>query len=293
MTQYTLEDFKYQLGYDGHPVDTQKALDMLKEIGTDATNEIGETPLIIAAYLGQSEVLKTLIPNYAHIDHTNNFGDSALLAACDQRRLESIKLLIEAGAAIEQQDRFGYTPLAKIFTNTFSDPIPCATYLIQQGAKLTERVIDMGKAWDKERFEAFVENYHNPDKQAIDKLTQAFWGIFYNKNGATPNWEIIKELCIAEVLIIKKNNTQQEVYNLESFITPRKKLLSDGTLLDFEEKEIEEETQIIGNIAQRATKYTKEGLLNGEYFQQNGHKLFQYVKTDKGWQISAVVWEDE
>ena len=134
---------------------------------------------------------------------------------------------------------------------------------------------------------------NNTDKQAIDKLTQDFWGIFYNKNGATPNWQIIEELCIAEVLIIKKIKTQQEVYNLESFITPRKKILSDGTLLEFEEKEIEEETHIIGNIAQRATKYTKEGLLNGEYFQQNGHKLFQYIKTEKGWQISAVVWEDE
>mgnify|MGYP001126987928 CR=1 FL=1 len=158
MTQYTLEDFKYQLGYDGHLVDTQKALDILKEIGTDATNEIGETPLIIAASLGQSEVLKTLIPGYVNIDHTNNFGDSALLVACNQRRLGCIKLLIEAGAAIEQKDRFGNAPLAKIFTNTFSDPLPSATYLIQQGAKLTERVMHMGTTWDKERFEAFIKD---------------------------------------------------------------------------------------------------------------------------------------
>ncbi|OJJ20158.1 hypothetical protein BKI52_16940 [marine bacterium AO1-C] len=131
------------------------------------------------------------------------------------------------------------------------------------------------------------------DKKAIDEVTTAFFGIFSNKNGAKPDWNLIAELCITEAIIIKKTHQQQEVYNLESFISPRKKILSDGTLRDFEEKEIEEDTKIIGNIAQRATKYVKEGYLNGEYFKQQGNKFFQYIKTDKGWQINAVVWEDE
>jgi len=131
------------------------------------------------------------------------------------------------------------------------------------------------------------------DKQAIDKITTAFFGIFSNKGNIKPNWNMIAELCIAEVIIIKKEHKQQEIYNLESFITPRKKMLSDGTLQDFTEKEIQEETKIIGNIAQRATKYVKEGYLNDVYFKQQGNKLFQYIKTDKGWQISSVVWEDE
>ncbi|HAS47225.1 MAG TPA: DUF4440 domain-containing protein [Microscillaceae bacterium] len=131
------------------------------------------------------------------------------------------------------------------------------------------------------------------DKQAIDKITTAFFGIFSNKNNTKPDWDKITELCIAEAIIIKKVHQQQEIYNLKSFIAPRKKILSGGTLQDFEEKEIQEETKIIGSIAQRATKYVKEGYLNGVYFKQQGHKLFQYLKTDKGWQINAVVWEDE
>ena len=34
-------------------------------------------------------------------------------------------------------------------------------------------------------------------------------------------------------------------------------------------------------------------LNNLEYFETNGNKLFQYVKTSKGWRISSVIWEDE
>ncbi len=131
------------------------------------------------------------------------------------------------------------------------------------------------------------------DKQAIDDITTAFFGIFSNKDGEKPDWNLIAELCIAEAMIIKKEYAQQEIYNLESFVAPRKKILSDGTLQNFEEKEIQEETKIIGNIAQRATTYVKEGYLNGVHFKQQGNKLFQYIKTNNGWKINSVVWEDE
>ncbi len=159
MAKNKLDTFKNHLGYDGKKFNGEKALAILNEIGVNATNDIGETPLIIAAYLERVEILKTIIEQTQNIDYKvqGSITETAILEACGQRRLESIKLLVEAGANLEQEDRFGLTPLSKIFTNTFSDPIPSATYLVSKGAKITDRVIKMGMSWNKEKFTDFLK----------------------------------------------------------------------------------------------------------------------------------------
>eukprot|EP00388_Colpodella_angusta_P006091 GDKJ01018310.1.p1 GENE.GDKJ01018310.1~~GDKJ01018310.1.p1 ORF type:complete len:324 (+),score=36.86 GDKJ01018310.1:2124-3095(+) len=159
MGKNKLDTFKNHLGYDGKKFNAEKALSVLNEIGVNATNDIGETPLIIAAYLERIEILKTIIEQTQNIDQKveGSITETALLEACGQRRLESIKLLVEAEANLEQEDRFGLTPLSKIFTNTFSDPIPSATYLVSKGAKITDRVIKMGMSWNKEKFTDFLK----------------------------------------------------------------------------------------------------------------------------------------
>jgi ankyrin repeat protein len=159
MAKNKLDTFKIHLGYDGKKINAEKALLVLNEIGVHATNDIGETPLIIAAYLERIEILKTIIEQTQNIDHKveGSITETALLEACGQRRLESIKLLVEAEANLEQEDRFGLTPLSKIFTNIFSDPIPSATYLISNGAKITDKVIEMGISWNKEKFTDFLK----------------------------------------------------------------------------------------------------------------------------------------
>lgn len=159
MAKNKLDTFKNHLGYNGKKYNEEKAISILNEIGVNATNEIGETPLIIAAYLDRIEVLKLIIEQDPMIDFRvqGSISETALLEACGQRRLESIKLLLEAGADIEQEGRFGLTPLATIFTNTFSDPIPCAAYLVSKGAKVTERVLQMGISWNAERFTEFLK----------------------------------------------------------------------------------------------------------------------------------------
>lgn len=160
MAKNKLDVFKNHLGYNGKKVNVEKALEVLEEIGVNATNDIGETPLIIVAYLGQTAVLKKIISEVDNVDFSvpDRAIASALLEACGQRRLESIQLLVEAGANLEQEDKYGLTPLAKIFTNTFSDPIPCATYLLSKGAKMTERVIKLGTAWNSAKFNEWLKS---------------------------------------------------------------------------------------------------------------------------------------
>ncbi len=132
----------------------------------------------------------------------------------------------------------------------------------------------------------------NTDKLEIDNITKIFFSIFSNTS-QKPDWNIINKVCIPETIIIKKTGTSEVIYNVKSFIKPRRKILTDGTLTDFEEWETEEETKIIKNIAQRFSKYQKSGYLQGTYFKQNGKKLFQFIKTESGWKISSLIWEDD
>ena len=129
------------------------------------------------------------------------------------------------------------------------------------------------------------------NKEQIDSLVKKFFTVFTNKD-QHPDWHILSALCIPEVIIIKKSGLSQEVYNLDTFIQPRKTLLSNGTLLQFEEAETGESTHIICNMAQRSSTYQKSGFLNGGFFQGRGSKFFQFIKTEDGWKINALVWED-
>lgn len=131
------------------------------------------------------------------------------------------------------------------------------------------------------------------DKLEIDNITKVFFGLFTNTNQTQPDLSAIYTTCISECIIVKKMEGAEIVYTLESFIAPRKTILSDGTLTEFEEHEIAEETKVIGHIAQRYSRYQKSGYLNGEYFMEYGHKFFQFVKTQDGWRINSFIWEDD
>jgi hypothetical protein len=136
-------------------------------------------------------------------------------------------------------------------------------------------------------------NIHSADKIEINYLTKQFFNLFDNTDHKIPDWAIVQKLCIPEIIIIKKTGLSEVVYNLASFIEPRKTILSDGTLANFQEQELQEETQIIGHIAHRQSRYQKSGKLSGRSFIETGTKLFQFIKTNHGWRINALVWEDD
>lgn len=131
------------------------------------------------------------------------------------------------------------------------------------------------------------------DKFQIDQIVAAFFAVFNNTGNRQPDWSVVYKLCIPQTMIIKKNGVEEIIYNLDNFIEPRKKLLSDGVLINFEEYETKEETNIKGSIAQRFSEYRKKGDLNGEHFDESGNKMFQFIRNKEGWRISSVIWEDD
>ena len=130
-------------------------------------------------------------------------------------------------------------------------------------------------------------------KPILDELTKRFFNLFTNKDRIEPDVDNIYQLCIAEAVIIKNTGTTPEIYRLEQFVNPRKKILTDGTLTDFSEEEVTERTEIFGNIAQRFCLYKKSGYLSGHYFETKGMKTIQFVNTPSGWKISSLAWDDE
>ena len=136
-------------------------------------------------------------------------------------------------------------------------------------------------------------NGTSQDRAAIDELVRRFFAAFTNKDGAVPDVEVFAGLFIPSGVILKAISREPEVYSVRNFIEPRARILSDGTLTDFSEEEIDARTDIVGNIAQRVSLYRKSGLTLGKRLEGKGIKVLQFVRTSAGWRLSAVAWDDE
>jgi RimJ/RimL family protein N-acetyltransferase len=140
------------------------------------------------------------------------------------------------------------------------------------------------------------ENSHlyeaSTDRIFIAEATRSFFSAFTNKGNNVPDLHVLKDICIPEVLLINRRQSNTEVFDLPSFVESTKKILIDGSLLEFEEKEIFEETKIAHGIATRLSQYEKEGIVYKQKFKMKGHRFFQFLKLKQSWKISSILWED-
>lgn len=138
----------------------------------------------------------------------------------------------------------------------------------------------------------FSSKEEKTEKCKLNNLVQKFFEVFTNTNGRVPNLNILKDIMIPEATIINNTTEVSEIYTLDGFITPRKKLLTGGTLTDFQEYEVSNTTEIYNNTAHRFSLYYKGGKMNGETFETIGQKSFQFVKLNDNWKIASVIWFD-
>jgi hypothetical protein len=130
-------------------------------------------------------------------------------------------------------------------------------------------------------------------KAELDQLMRAFLGAFTNTGGSRPNVEVVREVFIPQGTIIKNIGGDPVIYDLDAFVEPREKILTDGTLTEFSEWEVAERTDIFGSIAHRFSEYRKSGFLDGEWCEGAGRKTTQFVLTPAGWRMSSMAWDDE
>jgi hypothetical protein len=129
-------------------------------------------------------------------------------------------------------------------------------------------------------------------KAELDQLMGAFLSAFANTGGAAPGIGIIREVFIPQGMIINNVGDEPVIYDLDAFIEPREKILTDGSLTEFSEWEVAERTEVFGSVAHRFSEYRKSGFLNGTWFEGSGHKTTQFVRTPAGWRMSSMAWDD-
>ncbi|GHG07368.1 GNAT family N-acetyltransferase [Streptomyces zaomyceticus] len=126
----------------------------------------------------------------------------------------------------------------------------------------------------------------------LDRLMDVFVGAFTNTGGVRPDLDVIREVFIPQGRIISNVGGEPVIHDLDAFIEPRRRMLTDGTLTEFSEREVTARTEIFGSIAQRFSEYRKSGYLNGDWFEGSGHKTTQYLLTPAGWKMSSLAWDD-
>jgi len=151
-------EYRDALGYDGLPIDEELAKSIVLDVGVDAQNKLGDTPLSTASMLGRVEMVEWLLDCGPAVDLVapGGRGRTPLIWACEQKRLPVVKVLVNAGANLETVDDWGNTPLANNFINCFADPFPIAEFLIAHGGIVTPRVFDLGSERDRSRFAVLI-----------------------------------------------------------------------------------------------------------------------------------------
>jgi len=95
-----------------------------------------------------------------------------------------------------------------------------------------------------------------------------------------------------KAVIVRANAAEVETMNVDAFIVPRERMLSDGSLIDFHEWETSATTQVLRGIACRHST-AKSGIFSGEPYDGSGAKLIQLVRTQNAWRIAAIAWQDD
>lgn len=77
---------------------------------------IDQTPIIIAAFNGCTDIVRMLIDAGADIHHRNDQGENALISATQEGNIDVVKVLLNAGADVNQPNADGETALSLAIT---------------------------------------------------------------------------------------------------------------------------------------------------------------------------------
>ena len=102
----------------------------------DATNSKGYTALAVAARKRNARAVSTLLEFAANPDVPDNEGRTPLFVACQDKQLDIVRLLVENGATIDYADKSAHTPL---YYAVMSEAYDVIRYLKEKGAQ--EKVI--------------------------------------------------------------------------------------------------------------------------------------------------------
>ncbi|MDR7252612.1 RimJ/RimL family protein N-acetyltransferase [Nocardioides sp. BE266] len=103
----------------------------------------------------------------------------------------------------------------------------------------------------------------------------------------------LRAVMLPGAVVVRTCGVAPELDDVESFISPRRTILTDGTLTGFSEHAGRGRVDVFGDVAHWFGRYTKDGVMDGERIPGAGMKSVQLVRTADGWRISAMAWDDE
>lgn len=131
------------------------------------------------------------------------------------------------------------------------------------------------------------------DEAEIESLVRCFLDAFTSGDGVDERMSALRRAMLPEARIVRTCGAEPVAYDIDSFLEPRRTMLTDGTLTDFREEARSGRLDVFGDIAQWFGRYAKEGVMGGIPLAGGGMKSVQLVRTGAGWRISAVAWDDD
>ncbi len=131
------------------------------------------------------------------------------------------------------------------------------------------------------------------DREEIDRVVATFFAAFASGPDVADRLDALRAVFLPDAVITRTGGGEPAVYDVDGFISPRKALLTEGTLTEFREWELRGRTELFGDVAQHFGSYAKAGVQDGVAFTARGMKTLQLVRTAAGWRISAAAWDDE
>lgn len=130
-------------------------------------------------------------------------------------------------------------------------------------------------------------------RSAIDGLTRNFYAAFDNREGREPDRTALYSLFADDATICRIEEGRVQILTTREFVEPRFELLRSGQLREFHEREVEAETVVLGDVADRRSRYRKCGATDAGDFSGSGRKHFRLVRKGGDWLISSLLWEDD
>lgn len=131
------------------------------------------------------------------------------------------------------------------------------------------------------------------DEALIGAVMRNFLCAVSFKAGDQPTYDELATLFSPHARLIRASGEAPEISSVDEFVRSRQAAIDAGELTSFDETELAHTTELFGNIAHRFSSYAKRGTTKHGSLDARGAISTQLIRTEAGWHISSMAWDDE
>ncbi len=131
------------------------------------------------------------------------------------------------------------------------------------------------------------------DMNEIDKVIVQLYRCISFDRGERPRLDTLRQLFHPEGVLINNKGDEPLVFSIDKFIDAVQERVRQGTLEEFEEREVWSRTEHFGRIAQRFSTYEARFNRKDPEPSSRGINSIQLIKVGSAWLIVSIIWNDE